>query len=174
MLEDDKFMTQNELKRLSRSDLLEMLIEQSEELQALREKYAAAEAALAQREITLNKAGSIAEAALQLNGVFEAAQASAQQYIDNVQALAQRQEAESAQREKESREKAGRLLIQTEQRCAQMESDAKIRCAEMTAKAKAEAQTYWDEVSQKLDAYYDQHAGLREMLSVIPSKQNQG
>ena len=72
-----------------------------------------------------------------------------------------------------NREKAGRLLIQTEQRCAQMESEAKIRCAEMTAKAKAESQSYWDEVSQKLDAFYEQHMGLREMLAVVQSKRSQ-
>lgn len=166
-------MTQKELRRLSRGELLEMLIEQSEELQALREKYAQAEAALANREITLNEAGSIAEAALRANGFFEAAQASAQQYLDNVQVLTQRQEAECLRLERENREKAGRLLIQTEQRCAQMESEAKIRCAEMTAKAKAESQSYWDEVSQKLDAFYEQHMGLREMLAVVQSKRSQ-
>jgi len=48
-----------------------------------------------------------------------------------------------------------------------MEADTKVQCAELLAKAKAEAQTYWDEVSAKLDAYYDQHVGLRELLTMI-------
>ena len=64
-------MTEKELKKLSRTDLLEMLIDQSSELQALRERCAAAEEALNKRNMDLNQAGSIAEAALRINGVFD-------------------------------------------------------------------------------------------------------
>lgn len=166
-------MTEKELKKLSRSDLLEMLIDQSTELRSLREKLEAAEAALAQREIAIDTAGSIAEASLQLNGVFEAAQASAQQYLENIQALSQRQESVCARMENESRERAGQLLIQAEQHCKKMESETKARCEEMLSKAKAESQGYWDEVSAKLEAYYAQHTGLRELLSMILTKQDQ-
>lgn len=41
----------------------------------------------ASREIELEEAGSIAEAALRLNGVFEAAQRAAEQYLMNVKKL---------------------------------------------------------------------------------------
>ena len=95
-------MTEKDMKKLSRADLLQMLIDQSTEMKELQEKLEAAEKAreaaeearrtaeeaLKNREITLNNAGSIAEAALQLNGVFAAAQASCQQYIDNVRGSA--------------------------------------------------------------------------------------
>ena len=164
-------MTEKEMRRLSRADLLEMLIDQSMELQTLRERLETAEAALKNREITINQAGSIAEAALQLNGVFASAQASAQQYLDSVQALSLRQETVCEQREKESLEKTEKMLTLTEQRCAKMEADAKIRCAEMVTRAKAESQAYWDELVVKLDAYYAQHNGLRELLSLIMAKQ---
>ena len=42
-------MTEKELRRLSRADLLEMLIDQSEQLQELKTKYEQAEQALQQR-----------------------------------------------------------------------------------------------------------------------------
>ena len=71
----DWTMKEKELKRLSRADLLEMLIDQSKELQEVREKLQQAEAELKKREIAISNAGSIAEASLMLNGVFEAAQA---------------------------------------------------------------------------------------------------
>ena len=48
-----------------------------------------------------------------------------------------------------------------------MENDAKIRSAEILAAARAESQKYWDEISGKLDAYYEQHVGLRELLEFI-------
>ena len=62
-------MKEKELKRLSRADLLEMLIDQSKELQEVREKLQQAEAELEKREIAISNAGSIAEASLMLNGV---------------------------------------------------------------------------------------------------------
>lgn len=77
-------MTKKELKKLSRADLLELLIEQSEELNELRARLTIAEESLKNREIAVSRAGSIAEASLILNGVFEAAQAACEQYLDNV------------------------------------------------------------------------------------------
>ena len=68
-------MTDNDVKKLSRKDLLEMLIDQSREIESLRAKLSEAEAALKNREIAIDKAGSIAEASLLLNGDFEADQA---------------------------------------------------------------------------------------------------
>lgn len=160
-------MTEKDMRKLSRADLLQMLIDQSEELQSLRRKYAEAEAALAKRDVVIENAGSIAEAVFELNNIFDVAQASAQQYLDNIQALAQRQETVCTRLEQESQEKAGRLLIETEKRCQRMEADTKVRCAELLTKAKADAQQYWDEVSAKLDAYYEQHVGLRELLAML-------
>ena len=45
------------------------------------------QAQLDNRQILMNEAGSIAEAALQLNGVFEAAQNAAAQYLENIRRL---------------------------------------------------------------------------------------
>lgn len=160
-------MTERELRKLSRADLLQMLIEQSEELNDLRAKYAEAQAALNKKELILDEAGSIADAVFKLNGIFESAQVASQQYLDNIKALAHRREVLCVQWENECLEKVGRLLTETEKRCAKMENDAKIRSAEILAAARAESQKYWDEISGKLDAYYEQHVGLRELLEFI-------
>jgi light-regulated signal transduction histidine kinase (bacteriophytochrome) len=77
-------MSGKELRRLSRRDLLELLIEQSEEIEELKRKLERATLALEQKEILISNSGSIAEAALRLNGVFEAADAATRQYIENV------------------------------------------------------------------------------------------
>ena len=57
-------MKEKDLRRLSRADLLEMLIDESKEVQILREKLEKAEAELKKREIAIQNAGSIAEASL--------------------------------------------------------------------------------------------------------------
>ena len=159
-------MTEKELIKLSRADLLEMLIEQSEELRETKERLDTAEAALRDREIKVDRAGSIAEAALQLNGIFEAAEASCAQYIDNIKNLSSRQEAVCKKLEQESKDRAIRQLAETKRQCALMEAETKAKCAEMTEKAKRESQKYWDDVSAKLDAYYKEHTALRELLSM--------
>lgn len=73
-------MTDKELRRLRRDDLLQILIRQQRQIDELTEKLKQAEAELEKREIAMKDAGSVAEAALRLNGVFEAAQAAADQY----------------------------------------------------------------------------------------------
>lgn len=81
-------MTDRELRRLSRAELLEMLLAQTEENDELRRRLEKAEKALEDRRIVVSRAGSLAEASLQLNQVFEAADRAARQYVENVQRLA--------------------------------------------------------------------------------------
>lgn len=73
---------------MSRAELLELLIEQMEENERLKRQLAQANAELADRQITLDRAGSIAKAALELNKVFEAADLAARQYVDSVRQVA--------------------------------------------------------------------------------------
>ena len=82
-------MTDKELQKLSRIDLLELLLEKSKENEKLQEELEQVKAKLAEREIKIEKAGSIAEAALALNGVFEAAQAAADQYLENLRRISE-------------------------------------------------------------------------------------
>ena len=77
-------MTDKELKRLSRRELLEMLLAQTEKNKELENQLQKAQAALADRRIAVEKAGTMAEAALCLNGVFEAADRAARQYLENI------------------------------------------------------------------------------------------
>lgn len=158
-------VTDRELQRLSRADLLEMLIEVSEELNSTKEKLQQAEADLKKREIIIDRAGSIAEASLQLNGVFEAAEAAGAQYMENIRTFSDRQDEICRRIELECREKARLRLEEVEKRCMQMEADTKVRCAEMQARAKAEAQVEWKALATRLDAFYEEHKGLRELLA---------
>ena len=77
-------MTEKELKRLRRSDLLELLLAQSKENQKLQQELEEARAQLADQAIKIEKAGSMAEAALQLSGIFEAADRACTQYLENI------------------------------------------------------------------------------------------
>ena len=81
-------MTDREQQHLSRTELLELLIAQMEENALLKLQLKSAMAQLEHKNIEILKAGSLAEAALELNGIFQAADAAAKQYLDNVRRLA--------------------------------------------------------------------------------------
>lgn len=107
-------MTDKQLHKLSRRELLEMLLEQSKEIDRLETQVQKLENALSDRDIELEKAGSIAEASLKLNGVFEAAQRAADQYLANIRRLNAETEAEYRQSVVQTRAQCERELFSAE------------------------------------------------------------
>ena len=110
-------MTDKELQKLSRSALLEMLLEQSRENDRLRAQVEELARLLSDRQFKIDQAGSIAEASMQINQVFESTQAAAEQYLENIRALSGRQEQVCRQLEEESTQKANALLAETKRKC---------------------------------------------------------
>lgn len=74
----------NDLRKLNRADLLELLLEQTKRADALERELEQKNRELEEKRIMLENAGSIAEAAMKLNGVFEAAQRAADQYLYSI------------------------------------------------------------------------------------------
>lgn len=79
-------MTEKQLKKLSRLELIQMLILATQRNQALAEENEQLKEQLAKRELICQESGSIAMAALQINKVFEACQQACDDYLKNVQA----------------------------------------------------------------------------------------
>lgn len=99
-------MTDKQLRKLSRAELLEMLIEQGKEVENLRQLLESAQKQLEEREIAIQKSGSIAEASLKLNDVFKSADEAAEQYLENVRLRCR-------EIERETREKCDLMLKNT-------------------------------------------------------------
>ena len=74
----------NDLKHLRRSELIDLIYEMKKREIELQTRLD--EAKLQAREITIEKAGSIADAAVQLSGVFQAAQEAAETYLKSIKA----------------------------------------------------------------------------------------
>ena len=77
-------MTAKTLRKMNRKQLIVLLLEISKENELLQNQLSDAHRKLATREIRLKHAGSIAEASLRLTGIFEAAQAAADLYLESV------------------------------------------------------------------------------------------
>lgn len=156
--------TVESLKAQHQQDLEALKEEHKEETAHLREELEQAKKSLEKREIALNEAGSIAVAALQINGVFEAAQAASQQYIENIRSLSDRQAAICAQRDIENRVEVERKLKEAEEKCAAMEYASKRKCEAMEQEAKQKSEAYWTEVSRRLQSFYENHRELKRLL----------
>ena len=80
-------MTDKELKKLNRSELLELMLEQSREIDRLQAELEETREALQERNLKIESCGSIAEAAAEVNSLFHAAQRAADMYLLNVQRI---------------------------------------------------------------------------------------
>jgi hypothetical protein len=138
-------LTERELRKLSRTDLLELLLAQRRENEQLRCLLDQAEAKLADRTLKINNAGSIAEASLQLSGIFTAAQDSCQCYMDNIKLLSERQSAI----------------------CQQMEEETKERCDQMVAEAEMKSQQCWENCSAKIRQLAESYEGLKYAIGSL-------
>lgn len=92
-------MTDKELRKLNRAELLEILLEQTKRVEALQAELELKNKELENRKIMIDRAGSIAEASLRLNEVFEAAQRAADQYLENAMQLNKNSEISKEPRE---------------------------------------------------------------------------
>lgn len=81
-------MTDKELRKLHREDLLQILINQQRQIDELTAALEDSENALNDKKIALEESGSIAEAALKLSGIFETAQQAADRYTEEMRARA--------------------------------------------------------------------------------------
>lgn len=151
-------MTEKELKRLSRSELLQMLITQAEENKALQDRVEATEKQLKDRQITIEQSGSLAEVALSLNGVFQATDAAARQYLENIKRMNDQQEVACRELQADA-EKQAAAIVQNAQAYSQ--------------KLRAEADDYWKQVVAKTQTLLEDLDALRDLIRSAGTGQEQ-
>lgn len=146
-------MTQKELRKLKRPEMLDRLIEQEAVIEKLQLRVEEMETERRDRSIKIDQAGSLAEAALQVNGVIEATQKAADEYLENIKTLNERTTILCAQQEEECKA-----------RCQTLEAQTKRRCEDMEKATEQKISARWNEFSQKVDQYLEAHGELKEIL----------
>ena len=117
-------MTDKELQKLKRAELLEIMLNLQSENDRLKSENEKLKLAVNERSITLQDAGNIAEAALQLNGVFKAAQEAADVYIENIRKLNEQKEKMCNEAIKNAENEAGEIIAKAESYNAEMQEKA--------------------------------------------------
>ena len=150
-------MAGKELRHMSRGELIDVIYalkKQQEELAAENEEL---RQQLSQRELKLQKAGSIAEAAMSLNQVFEAAQQAADQYLQSVYANCGDAEemakgiladanAQAQNTLEEARRQSETLLSQAKAEKAQTEQE----CQALRQKTEEETKARWEAFERRV------------------------
>lgn len=75
------------LKKMSRQELVELLLAQSKAMDEMTIELAKKDELLKERNIKILESGSIAEASLKINEVFESCQKACDQYLDSIKKL---------------------------------------------------------------------------------------
>ena len=142
-------MTDKEFRRLSRSELVEVIYELQKNQQELKNEKSAREQENAElkdrlesRELRLSQAGSIAEATVELSGIFEAAQKAADDYLAQIKADNE----------------------DSELKCAQMIAEAEEEAERVLNGANEKVEEKWLEFREKTDAFMRAHDELKMFL----------
>ena len=138
-------MPDRELRRMRRTELVEIILALKQTEDRLRAENAALSAQLQERQIHIENAGSIAQAALELNKVFEAAQAAADEYVASVRAANKNTDASANALRAQAEAEAEQILAQAQTEAANLKARTQKECDEQTeAAARRRAQTEAD------------------------------
>ena len=165
-------------------------------MMAVNQKLEEAEQQLQNRTIQIAKAGSIAEAAMELNHVFASAQKAADEYLNSVHAVNEEAEQYAKRIRKEAEEEALAIRAKTEEEtellrkqteiavhaemekmkmtCQEMlaaavqkQKETEEACQRMAEEAEQERKQKWDAFEKKCGAYMRQHQELATLLQSL-------
>ena len=153
-------MTDKELKRLNRRELVDIIYELQKKDAERENEIERLQAALAKKELAVSKAGSIAEAALKVNGGVEAAQAAANQYLISLHAA----NADATEKIEAVRKQSDELLRQASLRADSIISEAEAKANAIISNANQDAAKSWTQFQQKADELLRTRTELNELL----------
>lgn len=135
-------MTDKELRKLSRLDLITIIYELQLQNEAMKKE-------LSDRRLMMEEAGSIAEASLKVNDVFETVQTAADQYLTSIKATSEQIEEK---------------LKSTDDWCRQMISITEEDCAARCAEADQEIEKKLADFKKKIKAILTSNPELAATL----------
>lgn len=153
-------MAEKELKHLGRKELIEIIYELQKREAQSQDTIERLNRKLADREIREKESGSIAEAALALNGVFEAAQAAADQYLISVKAAEKELDATRQEMLEQARQEANAVVQQGKVTCQAWVEKGEAEYKTRVEQAQAECKRIRDEIH----SYMVLHDTLKDLF----------
>lgn len=176
-------MTEKEMRSLKRADLLHIWAEQKKELELVRSNIHKMQQNLEDDRIILENPGNVMKSALQINDIFQSAQLESKQSLERIKNVAERQNKELQDKEnkitkwcelkqKETKEICSAMLEETKQKCVRFEKETRMQCVAREKDALKDVEVHWEEITEKLETFYEAHRGLRKLIDVTSEVQN--
>ena len=147
-------MTEKELRRLRRSELLAILLNKTQEIEQLNRKVDMLEKQLNSRTIMLNESGSIAEASIGITNVFQEAQKAANVYLENLKRMSD-----------EAKEGIDDKIKAQKEEAEKYASEKRAEADRYVEEQHKLADQYWDEVRDRIQMMIEHEQGLKGMFS---------
>lgn len=135
-------MTDKEFRRLGRRELIDIILELQQRYEQSKAEVENLKQALEKKELDISNAGSLAEAVVSINGVMEAAQAAAEQYVLSAQS---------------AHEKAEQMLASAKAEAERIVCDAQEKAKQIEASAMKSASLIWDDFHSKANEIIEAH-----------------
>lgn len=146
-------MAEKELKKMNRAELIEIIYALQKSEEALKTENDVLKEKLDDKIVKIEKSGSIAEAVLVLNNIFQKAQDTADEYVQSVQ---------SAQ--ESAKEDAEKLLAEAKEKADKIIKDAESRRLQLVNQTEREVEEKWKLFNDKVNEILSAHFALRELL----------
>lgn len=146
-------MQSKDLRRMSRKDLLEILVEQQKIIEEFKSKISEYEENEKSERIVIDNAGSIAEAVVSLSGIFDRAQSVADQYLREIENLKKR----SVQ---QAQEECDRMIEGAQEKASTIIQNAEA----VRTKKLQELNEYVKEINQKVNGYFKSHPEVKRYI----------
>ena len=103
-------MISKELKKLNRRELVDVIYQLKKNEEQMQDQIASLEAELQDRRIHLSAAGSVAEAATDITGIFSVAQSTADLYLSEIASMKEDTQRECAKMIEEAKKKVESIM----------------------------------------------------------------
>lgn len=153
-------MTDKELRHLNRRELIDIIYELQKRYADSENEVERLQADLNRKALSVSESGSIAEAALKVNGIFEAAQAAADQYLLSIKTANTDMAAKIERVKRQSEE----VLQQANLRAASIVQEAEKKAATIVSNANQEAEASWNQFQKKADELIRARAELSDLV----------
>ena len=125
-------MDDKKIRKISKRELLEILLEQAKKIEELEKELEKTTKKLETKKMIIEEAGTFADASAKLNGLFETAEVTANQYLLNV------------------KEKCKKIENDTKKECQKIKEDMIKETEELCNLKKKEADDYFDRKKREL------------------------
>jgi len=141
-------------------ELIDIIYQLRKDNDKLEQKLSETSSHLEEKAIVLKESGSIADAALALNGVFDAAQRAADQYLISVKSAHENTEKQI----QKTRQQCEQMISEATEEAEKIKNAAEIERKEKLAAADRECKKKYDQLVARANQYIREHPEIRPLF----------